>query len=136
MLLQPNPPYWPSPRSGTVDINTTDWRVIGINKDTLVVTPYATMALLLAAGDRPFPGLDPGGRIGQCFIQALTSSGAVGSGVLYKCDPVGGVAPTVAADADNEVDGGGQQVSLPCPFTVIWLKALDATDLVKLSGRY
>lgn len=137
MLLQPNPPHYPNAISGTVNPASTDWLIIGRNKTTRVVTAYATKALLLAAGDRMFPGLDPGGTIGTCILNSVDSTGlAPGSAILYKCDPAGGVAPTTAADADNVLFGDTQQIVLPCPFTELWLKFVDAADFAKLSGRY
>lgn len=131
-----NTPYLPNPINASVAPGASAWRVLGINKSTRAVTAYSSVAALLAAGDRKFPGLDPGGKIGQCTIQALTSTGAVGSGVLYKLDPVGGTAPTTVADADNEVDGSGQQLNLPCPFRTIWIYCLASSDVVKIAGRH
>ncbi len=135
LTLSPNAPYWPNAISGTVNPASTNWLIIGINKSTRVVTAYTSKALLLAAGDRLFPGLDPGGRIGQCLLNSVDSTlMAPGGPVLYKCDPI--TAPTTAADADNVEFGETQQISLPCPFRELWLKFTDATDYAKLAGRY
>lgn len=123
--------YAPNPLPANVSPGDTNWHVIASDG-----TPYTTMALLLAAGKRPYPGIDPGGRIKSCLLRSITTAGAPGSGVLYKLDPKNGTAPTTIADADNEVGGSDQQVSLKCPFRIIWLKALSATDYIKLDGRH
>ncbi len=133
-ILTTGSPYWPNPWSASVAPGVSAWRVLGYDPVTKVTTPYASRAAMFAAEDRQWPGLDQGGKIGQCLMQALTSGGAVGSGVLYKLDPA--TAPTTIADADNEVDGDGQQISLPCPFREIWIYMLASTDTLKLSGRY
>lgn len=123
-------PYWPNKRPLSFDLNDTDWHVVSASGEA-----YATVALLEADGKRHFGDLGPGGRIGQCLLHSVDSTGAApGSGVLYKRNAI--TTPTTAADADNYAGGGDQQVSLDCPFKILWLKMVAGTDLVKSETGY
>lgn len=129
MSVYPNAPYWPNPLPANVAPNGTSWVVVASDGTT-----YSTVAALLAAGKRPYPGLDPGGRIGSCLLHSISSTGGAGSGFLYKRDTT--TAPSAVSDAENTVAGSDQQVSVACPFRLIWVKNVSGTDRIILDGRY
>lgn len=117
--------YYPNPRNAKVAPASTSWVVVASDGST-----YSTMALLIAAGKRPYPGLDHGGRIGTCLLHAVTSSGGAGSPIYYALDE-----PTTPTE-ENVLGGSDQQVSIAGPFRNLWLKLTNASDIVMVNGRY
>ena len=118
--------HWaPNPLPCAATPADTSWYVVAQDGTT-----YASLALLLAAGKRTYPGLDGGGKIDSCLIRSIDTGGADGSAFDVAQDKA--AAPT---NPDDLVSGSGQQVSLVCPFRNIWIRS-NGTDTILIDGRY
>lgn len=130
LVNSPNSPYWPNKRPLSLSPGTVDWRCVAADGSL-----HTTVAVLLAAGKRHFGDLGPGGRLGACLLHSVNAAGTgAGSGVLYKRNTL--TTPTLATEADNLVGGSDQQISLDCPFKVLWVKNIVAGDLIKTEAAY
>jgi hypothetical protein len=94
---------------------------------------YSTAAALVAAGDHHAGDYGFGAKGGEVLIRTTTSTGAAGSPVGFRLDSL--VTPTTADQADDWVDGSGQQLDDLGPFRVLWLKGT-STDRAKCLIRY
>lgn len=114
------------PNSETKHFTTAvaTWVLLGINATTRVLTGYATLAALQAAGDLPFPGLQ-GTPIQYCLLKCENGLAADGSGFYYR---KGG---TIAPASDDEgmfISGAGQAIQIACPVWLLWVRKATAGD--------
>jgi hypothetical protein len=124
--------YFPNPVPFNASPGDTNWHVCSSDPANPF---YDTVALLLAAGKKCYPGLSNGGKLGTCLIHSVNAAGtAAGSGVLYKRDTT--TTPTQASDADNLVGGSDQQVNDAEPMRILWVKNITAGDRIIVDGRH
>lgn len=120
--------HYPNPAKGRFVPGVTTWVFLASDNST-----YATMALLLAAGKKPYPSLDFGQRLGTCLLHTAASDGTAGSGCYYVRDMT---TTPVDADAENTVGPFDQQVNVSCPFHCIAVRLFNATDILFVNGRW
>lgn len=98
------------------------------------VFPGATAyADLVAAGKRPFPGLDPGADLQYLSLRSENGSGADGGAFYYR------LGSTVLPASDDEgflVSGAGGVRDLPGPVKLLWLRKTTSGDEIIVEGRY
>lgn len=121
--------YAPNPKVANCAPATTNWQIVAEDGTT-----YNTLALLLAALKRPYPGLFRGAKLESCLMRTISAAGAAGAAALYKRDTT--TTPSAISDADGELGGSDQQIGLECPFQILWVKLTTSTDRLLLDGRY
>lgn len=116
------------PGALAVDAAAT-WRVVASD-----LTVFASMALLLAAGKKPWPGLDQGQTCESLIVRSDTGAGADGAPFYIAFNRTDAVLPTDAT-ADDLVSGSGQQF-FDNQVRNVWIRKTVAGDRIFLRGRY
>lgn len=113
---------------------TTAWRVLGIHYtgNLPVITGYATIAALLAAGDKCWPGLEGGCDLSSCTIETDTGAGVAGAGVYFAVNFTDAAPPTT--DTAQLVLGG--VTFSDTQVHNMWISKVTAGDRVLIRGRY
>lgn len=116
------------PGALAVDAATT-WRVVASD-----LVPYASMTALLAAGKKPWPGLEQGQTCETLIVRSDNASGADGSPFYIAFNRTDALLPTDAT-ADDLVSGAGQQF-VDQQARNVWIRKTVAGDRIFLRGRY
>lgn len=100
-------------------------------------TGYATIAALLAAGKKCYPGLDAGMDLSNLTVYTEDGAGGDGDPVYYTTNQT--TAPTTATM--RMVSGGGQKFTVEgvnrknlIPIRNVWISKTTGTDYAVLAG--
>lgn len=93
---------------------------------------YATIALLLAAGKTPFPGVDVGIELGALAIVCTNGSDAAGSPIRVKLNS----ATAPSSGTGQWMPGGAIVVWNPGIVSSVWISKTVAGDVAELIYRY
>lgn len=114
--------YAPNRQTAVDTTNSTGWLILASDSTT-----YTTLALLLAAGKKPFPGLDPGMFCQSVTVEDVTAANSIAIGWNAATAPTGDSATLIP---------GGSQYTIPGQIWNLWIQKSTGTDHVVVTVLY
>ena len=122
--------YTPNKKVVTdTDHTDTAWRAVATDG-----TAYTTLALLVAAGKTPFPGLDPGVTLATLLARSIAPAGPSDGSAFYI--QFNSATQPGSDNAAHFVSASGQTITFQGPFNNVWVRKTVAADNVVLEGAY
>lgn len=114
--------YAPNRQTAVDTTNSTEWLILASDSTT-----YTTLALLRAAGKKPFPGLDPGMFCQSVTVENVTAANAFAVAWNTAAAPSGDSATLVP---------GGSQFTFPGQVWTVWLQKSVGADHIVATVLY
>lgn len=114
--------YAPNRQTAVDTTNSTSFLLLASDGST-----YSSVALLLAAGKTPFPGLDPGMFAQSVTVENVTAANAIAVAWNTASTPTGDTSTLVP---------GGSQFTFPGQVWNVWLQKSTGTDHVVATVLY
>src|SRR5215831_12855584 len=96
---------------------------------------YPSVAALLGAGKKLWPGLDAPGHI-QWWLTRSADSTGLADGHAYLIAYNRQTAPPDDKTGARLMSGGGQTAPMPGPVSAVWIRRTQTDDIIQLVGSW